>query len=174
MKLALAAAHQILVELNAEEQRRYGLAQNRDVREGLRSLLSDLAKQSGKRYTLLQHVRADLLPDRNGGCLLIVSGLEEQSPAGAGRFCFFAETEDDLIDAARAACKAHAAQFEITLLQSDRGYLLLTPALPERLTHLLTEYLRVSTLDEAAEAVLLERSALLVYQRPLSVLCGGA
>lgn len=171
MKLALATTHQILVELSAEEQLRFGLTADGDLRGTLRRILAGVASVSGRCFRPQPQVRLDLLPDRVGGCLLIISGLEEQAAAGE-RCCFFAQTENDLIDAARAA--ETGDDVCITLLKGENGYYLLTPPLPERQTRLLSEFMRFTRLDEAAEAVLLERCALLARDLPLSALRGGA
>ena len=176
MKLALATAHQILVELSAQEQQQYGLlaedAEAGDLRRTLQRILAGVAAVSGRRFRLQRRVRAELLPDRAGGCMLMIAGLEEQ-PA-AERCCFFAETENDLIDAARAACAEAKAEISVTLLRDAAGYYLLTDPLPESLIRLLSEFMRFSTPDAAAEAVLSERCVPLLRQKPLSVLCGGA
>ena len=177
MKLTIAAAHQILLELTSQEVQCFGLSDETPAKDNLRQtlqrILAAVAMTTGRSFKLLRCVRADVLPDRAGGCLLLISGLDEQT-AAAQRLCFFAETEDELIDAARVACAIGNSTLEITLLQTAGGYYLLTPPLSERLTHQLSEFMRVHVLDKAAEAVLLEQAVPLLQHKPLSVLCGGA
>ncbi len=176
MKLALATAYQVLVELNKEEQQRFGLleegTQGTDLRSKLQRILAGVAAVSGRSFRLLPQVRAELLPDRGGGCLLIISGLEEQT--ADARCCFFAETENDLIDAARIACADQTGEMPVTLLQAENGYYLLTPPLQDRSVRLLSEYMRFSAADAAAEAVLAEHCRVLLLQEPLSALGGSA
>ena len=176
MKLALAAPHQILVELSAQEQQRYGLLKDavsgEELRRTLRQILTAVAAVSGRRFRLQRRVRAELLPDRAGGCLLIISGLEEQTDP-ARCFCFAAETENDLIDAAQA-CGEAGREIKVTLLKGETCYYLLIPSLPDRLKRRLSEFMRCVLLDASAEALLWEGCKALAVDQPLSVLGGSA
>lgn len=179
MKLALASADRILLELTAWELQRYGLlaatesGYGETVRQKLERLLSDLAQTTGRRYRLQQSARVDFLPDRYGGCLLIVSGLEKRAMPSGGH-CFAAQSENDLIDAARAACATHCGTTEVTLLQSDHHYYLLTPPLNARIRTLLSEYMHELPLSASVRETLKEQCTVLLDNQPLSALCGGA
>ena len=179
MKLALASADRILLELTACDLQKYGLLPEGEigcresVRQRLERLLQDLAAGTGQHYRLQQSVRIDCLPDRFGGCLLVVSGLQKQSGESFGS-CFAAKTENDLIDAARAVCAEYGGDITVTLLQAPQGYFLLTPPLSVRLKALLSEYMLELPLHHGGAEVLQEHCRVLVSSRPFSALCGGA
>ena len=179
MKIELATAHQILVELSEADLRAFDLTAERltpkseNTRRVLQRILSEIADQTGVQYRLRQYSHLDVLPDRVGGCLLILSDCERADEAGASG-CFFAREENAVIDAARAAAFAQEAQLPATLMKTPGGYLLCLRRVPARLRRLLCEFMEPVPLCENAVSALAERGTLLLREQPLSALGGGA
>ena len=177
MKIELATAHQILVDLDAADLGAFRLtveqlgAPNENTRRILQQILAAASDESGCTYRLRQYSNVDILPDRAGGCLLIISDYEKRRPRR--RRCFFCASFNALVDLSRAFGAKSDTLF-VTLLQTQAGYLLLTPDLPNGAVRLFSEYLRPLALSDAATAGLCERSAVLLDNRPLSTLGGGA
>lgn len=178
MKLELATAHQILLELSKTDLLRFDLSVERllaptaQTRAQLCALLSALAAETGQLFQLGCGSHIDVLPDLCGGCLLIVSDCFRLE-TDAAPCAFLAREIDDLIDAARAVCVGKAPP-RVTLLETGDGYLLLTERLHRCVQRILSEFLRPVYLSDGARAVLRERSRVLLADAPISALCGGA
>jgi len=177
MKIDLVSAHQILVELDAADLGAFRLtveqlgAPNKNTRLILQKILAAASDESGCTYRLRQYSNVDVLPDKVGGCLLILSDYEKRRTRQ--RLCFSCESFNALVDLARAF-GANGDALSVTLLKTNNGFLLLTPEIPDGKNRLFLEYLQPATLSDAVVAVLRERSEALLDNRPLSVLGGGA
>lgn len=178
MKLELATAHQILLELSKTDLLQLDLSveclllPSALTRAQICRLLSAVSAETGQTFRLGGDAHVDVLPDKTGGCLLIVSDCVRVA-ADAGPSAFFTTEIDDLIDAARAVC-AKIAPPRVTLLETVGGFLLLTDFMNHRTRRLLSEYLCPVRLSEGTCAVLRERNRVLLDDAPLSALCGGA
>ena len=178
MKLELATAHQILLELSKTDLLRFDLSieclllPSAQTRAQICRLLSAVSTETGQTFRLGRDAHVDVLPDLTGGCLLIVSDCVCMETDAAPR-AFFASQIDDLIDAARAVCPIFAS-ICVTLLDTGGGFLLLTDCLNQQTGRLLSEFLCPVHLSDGMRAVLRERSRVLLDKAPLSALCGGA
>ena len=178
MKLDLATAHQILLELSEADLLRFGLSMEQllvpssHTRSQLCCLLAALAQETGQCFQLSRNTRVDVLPDLYGGCLLIVSDCVRVETPDLP-CAFYTQEINALIDAARSVFK-HRKPPRVTLLQMNDGFLLLAKGLPKQVRHQLLEYLNPVYLTAAACAVLREHSVVLLDDQPLSTLCGGA
>ena len=178
MKVDLAAARQVLLELSEDDLRRFDLTVERlmmpqsQIRSQICRLLSALAQETGQCFQLGKDARIDVLPDLYGGCLLIVSDCIRKETLDLP--CAFFITEiNDLIDAARAA-GSHGKRVYVSLLRIDTTYLLLPERLTRRTQRLLSEYITPVYLSAASLTILREQGTMLLEHAPLSVLCGGA
>ena len=151
MKLELATAHQILLELSKTDLLRFDLS--------VEQLLAPTAQTRAQLCALLSALAAET------GCFRLETD--------AAPCAFLAREIDDLIDAARAVCVGKAPP-RVTLLETGDGYLLLTERLHRRVQRILSEFLRPVYLSDGAHAVLRERSRVLLADAPISALCGGA
>ena len=178
MKIDLASAHQILVELNREDLQLFDLTVEQldpfseNTRRILQQILRTIAQETGSEYQLRQYSNVDVLPDKVGGCLLIISDCEKRQTQMQTVRCFFADEIDDLIDLSRAVCK-DCEDPRITLLQTPQGFLLLSPRLSVPCRRLFAEFLQPMRIDEDTLALLQERCSVLLRDAPLSVLSGG-
>ncbi len=177
MKIDLASTHQILVELDAADLGAFRLtveqlgAPDDNTRRMLQQILSAASDESGYTYRLRQYSNVDVLPDKVGGCLLILSDYEKRRTRKEQ--CFFCASFNALVDLARTL-GAKSDTLLVTLLQTNAGFLLLTPEIPDATNRLFREYLEPMVLSDAAKAVICERSEVLLASRPLSTLGGGA
>lgn len=179
MKIELASAHQILVELNREDLLLFHLTVEQlgcvsaGTQQVLQRVLCAAAEKTGRIYHLQPKARVDVLPDKAGGCLLIVSGCSFQQTQPPQDGWFFAAHIDTLIDCARAVC-AKAGNPLVTLLQTPDGFLLYVPCLQPEQQRLFAEFLQPSVLLKPALWLLSERFPALLQNAPLSVLGGGS
>ena len=177
MKLNLATAHQILLELSEADLMRFGLSVERlllptgQTREQLNRLLSALAEETGQAFQLSRNSGIDVLPDLAGGCLLIVSDCEQKGQV-VPPCVFFAQEINALIDAARSVCRTGKNSARVTLLGVNDGFLLFPGLTTKSAFCLLSEYLEPVYLSSAACAVLREHGRVLLEDAPFSALCG--
>ena len=177
MKIDLASAHQILVELDAADLGAFRLtveqlgAPNENTRRILQQILAAASDKSGCTYRLRQYSNVDVLPDKVGGCLLILSDYEKRRTQP--RLYYYCSSFNALVDLARASGAA-GDTLVVTLLKTKAGYLLLTPILFDGTKRLFSEYLRPVPLSDAALSILDERFEVLLDEKPLSTLGGGA
>ena len=178
MKLELATAHQILLELSKKDLLRFDLSvesllqPSAQTRAHICRLLSAVSTETGQTFRMGHGAHFDVLPDLQGGCLLIVSDCVREE-AKLQPCAFFTREINDLIDAARAVCPVSAA-ICVTLLDTGGGFLLLIDCLNQQTGRLLSEFLCPVHLSDGTRAVLRERSRVLLDKAPLSALCGGA
>lgn len=178
MKLELATAHQILLELSKTDLLRFdlsveGLLQpSAQTRAQICRLLSAVSTETGQTFRMGNGAHFDVLPDLQGGCLLIVSDCVREE-AKLQPSAFFTREINELIDAARAVCAAISAP-RVTLLESGGGFLLLTDCQHQQTRRLLSEFLCPVHLSYMTCVILRERSRVLLDDALLSALCGGA
>ena len=177
MKIELASARQILVELDRADLCAYHLtveqlgAPDAQTRRLLQQILAAASGNTGQVYQLRQYSRVDVLPDKTGGCLLILSDCEKRRAPSP--LCFFSADFDALVDLARKAGKDGAAT-AVTLLQTQQGFFVFCGPLGDQTRRLFAEYLQPLPLPEGAQWVLRERGKVLLERAPLSVLGGGS
>ncbi len=177
MKIELATAHQILVELDRADLCAYRLtveqldAMRENTRQILQRILLAAADETGHVYRLRQYSNVDVLPDKTGGCLLIISDYEKRRQPAA--LCFETERYDALVDLARAA-GAQGREIPVTLLQLRQRFFLLAPPLHGNTRRLFAEYLQPLPMPYDAQWVLREHARVLLAHAPLSALGGGS
>ena len=179
MKIELASAHQILVELNRDDLLLFHLTVEQlgvvsdGTQQVLQRVLCAAAEKTGRTYQLQTTARVDVLPDNAGGCLLIVSGCSSNRTVPPEDGWFYTAHIDHLIDCARAVCKGGENPL-VTLLQTPDGFLLYASCLQSTQQRLFAEFLQPAKLSEPATRLLFERYPALLQHAPLSVLGGGS
>lgn len=102
MNIEIATAHSVLVELSADDLCAWGLSfdsmdwENARARNVLRWILCEIRAKTNCGFAT-QTTQVDLLPARNGGCLLIVSSADEEPAEQRADVCAL-ENIDALLD----------------------------------------------------------------------------
>lgn len=174
MKISADGKETTVIEFSKEELEGCRLTYeniSRDVIKSktvLHTIISETAKLSGNERVIDENTLIDILPDGEGGCVIILNNVRVRR-AERARCVLFSESADCFFDLARAKVGISLS----SLYKTEEGYALYLEGESADLRRC-TEFAEGVFCDEIFRQRLDEYSQLLIEGNALKVLCGGA
>lgn len=174
MKISVSGKATTVIEFSKEELEGCRITYESISRNAVKSktaiftIISEAAKISGNEKIIDENTLIDILPDGEGGCVIILNNLQvvKDEPAGA---LLFSESVDCFFDLARSVKGFGASKF----YKTSSGYAMYVEGEREKLRSC-GEYAELFFCDELGLSRIDEYSELLIGENALEVLCGTA
>ncbi len=174
MKISATGKETTVIEFSKEELEACRLTYENIFRNAIKSktaiyaIITETAKLSGNEKIIDENTVIDILPDGDGGCIIILNNVA-CTREGTERAVFFSESIDCFLDLA-STVKGKCAS---SLYETDSGYALHIEGKQDFLRHC-GEFADAFSFDEICYRRLCEYGRLLIDGNALEVLGGTA